>query len=147
MKIGELARKHPRIGIDSNVVIYALEGSGPESDAARAIFDLLAGSTCSGALSILGLIEVLVGPARHAGDALVQRYADELMELEGLAVTGIDRDAAIEAAHIRAAGTALADAIHLASARRFGASAFLTNDRRLKPLRGLEVIALPDLVP
>ncbi len=145
MRITELARAHQRIGIDSNVVIYALEGSGPESDAARALFDLMATGACSGVLSILGLIEVLVGPARHTGDALVQRYADELVELEGVSITGIDREAAIEAAHVRAQGTGLADAIHLASARRFGASAFLTNDRRLKPLHGLEVIALPDL--
>lgn len=140
-----MGRAHQRIGIDSNVVIYALEGSGPESDAARAVFDLMATGACSGVLSILGLIEVLVGPARHAGDALVQRYADELVELDGVSITGIDRETAIDAAHVRARGTGLADAIHLASARRFGASAFLTNDRRLKPLRGLEMIALPDL--
>lgn len=146
MRVADLARSHQRIGIDSNVVIYALEGSGPESETARAVFNLMATGACSGVLSILGLIEILVGPARHAGDALAQRYADELTDLEGLAITGIDRDAAIQAAHARAGGTALADAIHLASARRFGASAFLTNDRRLKPLRGLEVIALPDLV-
>lgn len=145
MRIDELAREHQRIGIDSNVVIYALEGSGPESEAARAVFDLMATGACSGVLSILGLIEVLVGPARHAGDALVQRYADELNELGGVSITGIDRETAIEAAHVRAQGTGLADAIHLASARRSGASAFLTNDRRLKSLRGLEMIALPDL--
>ncbi len=146
MNVVALVHAHRRIGIDSNVVIYALEGSGPESEAARAIFDLLATGACSGVLSILGLVEVLVGPARHAGDALVQRYADELMELEGLEVIPIDRDAAIEAAHVGAAGIPLADAIHLASARTSGASAFVTNDRRLKPLPGLEVIALPDLV-
>ena len=146
MNVAALAHAHRRIGIDSNVVIYALEGSGPESEAARAIFDLLATGACSGVLSILGLVEVLVGPARHAGDALVQRYGDELMELEGLEVIPIDRDAAIEAAHVRAAGIPLADAIHLASARTSGASAFVTNDRSLKALHGLEVIALPDLV-
>lgn len=147
MKAADLARDHQRIGIDSNVIIYALEGSGPESNAARAVFDLMAADACSGVMSILGLIEVLVGPARHAGDALVQRYADELMEIEGLAVTGIDRETAIEAAHVRAEGIGLADAIHLASARTFGASAFLTNDRRLKAQGGLEVVALADLVP
>ena len=146
MKVADLGRKHRRIGVDSNVVIYALEGSGPESQAARAVFDLMAAGACSGVLSMLGVVEILVGPARHAGDALVQRYADELMELEGLEVVGIERETAIEAAHVRASGVGLADAIHLASARTFGASAFVTNDRRLKPLRGLEVIALPELL-
>ena len=146
MNVADLAHSHQRIGIDSNVVIYALEGSGPESETARAIFDLLATGACSGVLSILGLVEVLVGPARHPGDALVQRYADELLDLEGLEIIPIDRDAAIEAAHVRAGGTPLADAIHLASARTSGASAFVTNDRRLEALPGLEVITLPDLV-
>jgi predicted nucleic acid-binding protein len=146
VRVADLAGKHQRIGIDSNVVIYALEGTSPESHAARAVFDLMAAGSCSGALSILGVIEVLVGPARHVGDALVQRYADELMALEGVQVTGIDREAAIEAAHVRAAGADLADAIHLASARTFGATAFLTNDRGVRPVPGLDMIALPDLV-
>lgn len=145
MTIADLAHRHSRIGIDSNVVIYALEGSGPESVAARAIFDLMASGACSGVLSILGVVEILVGPARRAEDALVQRYADELMELEGIDVVGIDRETAIEAAHVRADGVGLADAIHLASARTSGASAFVTNDRRLRALRGLELISLPDL--
>ncbi len=145
MNVADLAQRHRRIGIDSNVVIYALEGSGPESDAARAIFDNLAAGTCSGVISILGVVEVLVGPARHVGDALAQRYADELTELEGLDVVGIDRTTAIEAAHVRAGGAGLADAIHLATARVAGATAFVTNDRVLKPIPRLKVVALDDL--
>lgn len=47
-------------------------------------FDLIATGACSGVLSILALIEVLVGPARHAGDSLVQRHADELKEVVAL---------------------------------------------------------------
>ena len=147
MKVAELARTHQRIGIDSNVIIYALEGFGRESDAARAVFDLMAAGACSGVLSILGVIEVLVGPARHVGDALVQRYADELMELEGLDVVAIDRATAIEAAHIRAGDAGLADAIHLATARAAGASAFVTNDRRVRAIPGMNLVALSDLVP
>lgn len=147
MKVAELARRHRRIGIDSNVVIYALEGSGAESASARAVVDAIAAGACSGVLSILGVVEILVGPARHAGDDLVQRYADELMDLEGIEVIGVDREVAIEVAHVRAGGIGLADAIHLASARTSGASAFLTNDRRVAASPGLEVIRLPDLEP
>jgi predicted nucleic acid-binding protein len=139
-------RGHARVGIDSNVVIYALEGSSSEADAASAVFDLMAAGEIHGILSILGLIEVLVAPARHEGDALVQRYADELADLEGLTIAPIDRDVAIEAAHIRALGARLADAIHLGTARSAGASAFLTNDRGIRPPPGLEVILLPDLI-
>lgn len=146
MKIADLTRKHARIGIDSNVVIYALEGSGPESEVARALFDRLAAGGCTGVLSILGVIEILVRPARHGDDALLHRYADELSELEGVEIVTIDRDAAIDAARVRASGVPLADAIHLATARASGSSAFLTNDRRLRTLPGMDMIALPDLV-
>lgn len=146
MKLGDLARQHQRIGIDSNVVIYALEGGDTRSEAARAMFDLMAEGACRGALSILGLIEILVGPARHAGDALVQRYADELYEMEGVEVVGIDRAGAIESARVRSGGIGLADAIHLATARAWGASAFVTNDRLIKAIPGLEVVQLSKLV-
>ena len=145
MRIAELARRHRRVGIDSNVVIYALEGSSAESDVARSLFDLMAAGKLTGILSVLGLIEVLVAPARHEGDALVQRYADELTDIEGLDIAGVERDTVIEAAHIRASGAPLADAIHLATARSSDASAFITNDRRIRPLSGLDVIQLPDL--
>jgi predicted nucleic acid-binding protein len=138
---------HARIGIDSTVVIYALEGSSAEADAASAAFDHMAGGQTHGILSILGLIEVLVAPARHEGDALAQRYADELADLEGLTIAPIDRDVAIEAAHIRASGARLADAIHLGTARSAGASAFLTNDPGIRPPPGLEVILLTELLP
>ena len=42
---------------------------------------------------------------------------------------------------------ALADAIHLASARAAGATAFVTNDRRIRGSAKLEVIYLDDLKP
>jgi predicted nucleic acid-binding protein len=41
----------------------------------------------------------------------------------------------------------LADAVHLASARAAGATAFITNDRRLRGSAKLEVIYLDDLEP
>ncbi len=40
---------------------------------------------------------------------------------------------------------ALADAMHLASARAAGATAFVTNDRRIRGSSKLEVIYLDDL--
>jgi predicted nucleic acid-binding protein len=39
----------------------------------------------------------------------------------------------------------MTDAIHLASARSAGATAFVTNDRRIKPLPQLDVIYLDEL--
>lgn len=145
MRVATLARRHRRIGLDSNVLIYALEGSGPEAKAAGALLDAMAAGSCSGVMSTLGLVEILVGPARQEGDALVQRYADELVSLEGLDVAGIDRDTSVEAAHLRAAGMSLADAIHLATAEIAGAGTFVTNDRRIRGTPRVTVTYLSDL--
>jgi predicted nucleic acid-binding protein len=46
-----------------------------------------------------------------------------------------------------ARGPALADAVQLATARAAGATAFVTNDRRMGDVHGLEVLFLDDLAP
>ena len=97
---------------------------------------------------MLGLAEILAGPARASDPALVERYADELLSLDGLVVAGIDRDVAVESALLRGGSTlTLSDAVHLASARLHGATAFVTNDRRLRSISRLEVVYLDELAP
>jgi predicted nucleic acid-binding protein len=55
-------------------------------------------------------------------------------------------DIAIDAGILRGLhGLSLPDAIHLATARQAGASAFITNDQRLRGLPKLDVIQLSDL--
>ena len=141
-----LLRAHRVVGIDSNVLIYLLVGSGPEADAAGALLDAIAGGESQGVLATLAIAEVGTGPARVGDTAMVERYADELSSLENIRVIPLDRTAAVEAACIRGSGRlSLADAIHLATSRLAGATAFITNDRRLASIRGLEVAYLDEL--
>lgn len=145
MSLPILAR-HRRVGIDSNVLIYLLEGSGANANAAGAILDAIAAGEGEGVLATLAIAEVGTGPARWGDAAMVERYADELTSLEGVAVRTLDADVAVEAAILRGNGPlSLADAIHLATARSAGASAFITNDRRITSLPGLEVAYLDEL--
>lgn len=141
-----LLAAHPRVGIDTNVLIYLLEGTGMEADAAGALLDELALGAGEGVLATLAIAEVGTGPARAGDAAMVQRYADELESLEGVRLVPLDREVAVRAAIIRGSGSlTLADAIHLATARVAGASAFVTNDRRIGALPGLEVAYLDEL--
>ncbi len=95
---------------------------------------------------MLGLAEILTGPARAGDLALVGRYADEVLSLDGFDVRPMDHDVAVEAALARGrSALTLSDAVHLASARLQGASAFVTNDHRIRPIRGLEVVYLDQL--
>ena len=137
---------HRRIGLDSNILIYLLETSGPLADAAARIVDAIDAGTTEAVLSTVGLIEILAGPARAGDAAAFELTADALRDLL-IRVVSFDRATAEDAAWIRGSlGIGLEDAVHLASARNAGATAFVTNDRRLRSIPRLEVVYLDDLV-
>ena len=137
---------HRRIGLDSNILIYLLETSGPLADAAARIVDAIDAGTTEAVLSTVGLIEILAGPARAGDAAAFELTADALRDLL-IRVVSLDRATAEDAAWIRGSlGIGLEDAVHLATARNAGATAFVTNDRRLRSIPRLEVLYLDDLV-
>jgi len=140
-----LLESHVRVGIDSNVLIYLLEGSGQLADASAELIDAIAGGQAQGVLSTLALAEICSGPARNDDPAMVDRYADELGALENVRWVPLARELAAEAAVVRGSSSmTLADAIHLASARSAGATLFVTNDRRMKPINRLEIAYLDE---
>ena len=66
--IEELLRLHRRIAIDSNVLIYLLEGSDRRAEIAARLVDAIGRGEVEGILASLGLAEILV-PAAKADDA------------------------------------------------------------------------------
>jgi predicted nucleic acid-binding protein len=141
-----LLERHSRVAIDSNVLIYLLEGSADLGDRTGALLDAIAAGEGQGVLATLALAEICSGPAGGNDLAMVERYADELSSLEGVRVVPLDREVAVEAALIRGSSNlSLADAIHLATARRAGATAFVTNDRRIVPMPRLDIVYLDDI--
>ncbi len=97
-------------------------------------------------LAGIGLAEVCAGPARRDDLALVERYAEALGSMPGLRIQPVTSDLAVDAAVIVGIrGIGLADAKHLASARAAGATAFVTNDRRLRGSSRLDVSYLDEL--
>ncbi len=137
---------HRKIALDSNVLIYLIETRGALADAAASIVDAVATGRVMAVMSAIGLVEILVGPARR-GDAIAfESTADALRDLP-IEVTALDSMVAEDAAWIRgAAGVGVEDAVHLATARSAGATAFVTNDRRLRSIPNLEVVYLDELV-
>jgi predicted nucleic acid-binding protein len=137
---------HRRIALDSNVLIYLLETSGPHAEAAARLVDAIEAGSNEAVLSTVGLVEILTGPARAGDAAGFELTADVLRDLL-IRVVSLDRATAEDAAWIRGSlGIGLEDAVHLATARNSGATAFVTNDRRLRSIPRLEVVYLDDLV-
>jgi predicted nucleic acid-binding protein len=144
--IAQVIRTNRRIALDSNVLIYLLEGDGPRAESAAQLVDAIGRGEIEGVLSSVGLAEVLVPSARADDGPLFERTAATLRDL-GLRLAALDGQAAEYAAWIRGrTGASMSDAIHLACAVRSGATAFVTNDRRMPSLPRLALIILDDLV-
>ncbi len=145
MTIDELCERHRRIAVDANVLIYLLEGDERWGRAARALMKAVENGRVAAVLSAVGLAEVLTGPARD-DLAHVERYNDEIRSIAGLKVVPFEGGLSPDAAVIRGVRRiGLSDAVHLATARAAGATAFVTNDRSLRGSTKLEVIYLDDL--
>lgn len=146
MTIAELCERHRRIAVDSNVLVYLLEAVEPWAQRARQLLNAIEAGRTAGILSVIGLAEVCAGPARRNDLALVERYAEALGSLPGLRIDSITAEVAVDAAVIRGARSiSLPDAIHLATARAAGATAFVTNDHRIRGSAHLEVVYLDEL--
>lgn len=148
LTVTQLCEVHPKVGLDSNVLIYTIEQVAPWNERADELVDAIENGAAAGTLSSLALAEILSGPSRAGDLAQMERYEAEIRDIPGLAVESIGSDVASDAAVIHGVrGMSLADAVHLASARAAGATAFVTNDRRIRGSAKLEVIYLDDLVP
>ncbi|MEO8462676.1 MAG: PIN domain-containing protein [Chloroflexota bacterium] len=138
---------HRTLGLDSNVLIYRLEDAGALVQAAANLVDGAAGGQLEAVFSAVGPVEVLTGPARAGDGSLFEMAADTLRDLR-IRVVPLDGPGAEDAACLRSStALGLEDAVHLACARSAGATAFVTNDRRIRSTERLAVIGLADLAP
>jgi predicted nucleic acid-binding protein len=143
--IRDLARLHRRVAIDSNVLIYLLDGDPGRAETAAALVDAVATGQCEGVLASIGLAEALVGPARAGDGAAFEQTAATIRDL-GFRIAPMDAGAAEDAAWIRGrTGMSLPDAAHIACARAAGATAFVTNDLGIGTQAGLEIVHFDDL--
>jgi predicted nucleic acid-binding protein len=142
----DIFARHAVVALDSNVLIYLLEGSGHLADAAEALVDGIEEGAASGVLASIALTEVLSRPAALGDVASFELYADELREVPNLRVVPLDAETAIDAAWGRSGGRDLGDAVHVASARQAGATCFITNDSRIRGRAGVEVVRLSEVM-
>lgn len=145
--IETLLRQHRSLGLDSNVLIYLLEDAGPLGDTAGQIVDAIEDEQVGGVLASVGMAEILGRRARERDVARFEQMADEVGSLR-LRIVSLTTEIAVDAAWLCGPGDLrLADAVHLASAKAAGATAFVTNDRRIRSQPGLDVVYLGDIEP
>jgi predicted nucleic acid-binding protein len=138
----------PTVYLDANVFIYTLEGYPLFAPVLSALSDRLDTGELRAVTSELTLAETLVRPMLLGDSRLEGAYETAIRPSGFLDVVPVSREVLREAARTRAGVSRLRlpDAIHVATARISGCSSFLTNDRRLKELEGIEAVMLSDLV-
>lgn len=136
-----------RIHLDSNVLIYFIEKNPKYHALILPIFRWIDEGRLKAVSSTLSILEVLVHPLRQNRADLAADYRKILLGNPHLTIFPVDTAVAEEGATIRANSSCKTpDAIQLATALKYGAEIFLTNDRQFRSVTGLEVILLDDFV-
>ena len=136
---------HRRIGLDTPILIYHIEGHPTFSAAAGDVIGLLRRSAVTGVISVLAIMELQVRPLQLGRRGLAGRYEAIVRATPNLTVVDVDGRVARLAARLRATyDVRTIDALHLASCVEHGATAFVTNDTRLQRVTEIAPVILSD---
>ena len=133
----------PLYAVDTMLFVYHFEGNERFGPAAGRLLAAAEAGRCRLVASVLARMEALVVPKRHGREDLCQRYRDLFDAFPNLTVLPIGPEITEIAADLRAAhNLRTPDALHLATAIQAGAKAFVSEDRRIRGVEGVEVVAL-----
>lgn len=146
-RLARAVRNHEAVGLDTSVFIYHFEGEPRLGNLASGVAQNLTSGAFHGVTSTLTLMELIAQPLRLSRLALANRYEGLLLGFPHLTIVPIDYPVARRAGELRAAYQLRpADALQVAACLQHGATAFVTNDLRLRRIVDLEVIMLEDFV-
>jgi predicted nucleic acid-binding protein len=135
------------VAIDTAVFIYFIEANPRFLPLIDPLFREADKGTRELVTSALTLLEVLVVPYRAGNRLLAGRYEALLTRSRGIRLVDLTRDQLRAAAQLRAAtGIKTPDALQLVAAISAECRTFLTNDRRLAAVPGLQVRQLSSYV-
>lgn len=127
----EALSRYSRVGLDTNVVIYFLEGVPGYFPYVDSLMGQIEGGKLSTVLSAVVELELLVKPLREKRAEALQDIALFLDEFPHLEVVSLNRDTARLAARIRAqTQISTPDAIIVATSINSGCQAVVGNDKQ-----------------
>lgn len=146
-RLVDALRHHRRVGIDTMIFIYHFEDQSPLARLATATLEEMRSNLFEGVTSTVTLTELLVRPIQLERLDIAHQYELALSRYPNLQLVELDSPCAVRAAYLRADyGLHVADAIQIATTLEHGATAFLTNDVRLRKVSELEVLMLDDFL-
>ena len=143
----QLAR-HQVIGLDTAVFIYHLEAHPTYLPLTQKVLQQVQGGTCTAVISTVTIMELTVHPWRQQRADIARQYEAVLAHFPHLQIKDVTRDVSRRAAQLQAYyNLNPADALQVATAVTHQATAWISNDKKLKRLTSeLDVIILDDFV-
>lgn len=131
--------------LDTSVFIYFIEEDEKYIDIVTPVFEAIDSGHLLAVTSGITLLETLVVPLRNNDIMLAEKYEQVVSESNGLKCLSLDRALLRHAAQLRATlGIKTPDALQIAAALVENCSTFVTNDRRLPRIAGLQILQLTD---
>jgi predicted nucleic acid-binding protein len=147
LKLRRAIEKHKTIGLDTAPFIYYIEDIAPYADLLDPVFSLLEKHDLRAVTSTVTFAEILTKPFTDKNFSLADEIKFTLKSFSSLSVASIDEKLAEAAALIRARhAIRLPDALQIAAAIQGEATLFITNDKRLKKVHGVEAVVLSDFL-
>jgi predicted nucleic acid-binding protein len=148
-RLSERLADHAVIGLDTNVFIYHLEAHPRYQLLTQELLAGIQAGRQTAVTSTITVMELTVRPWQLDRPAVAREYEVLLVHFPHLTLADVTRDVARRAAQLRARyHLRPADALQVATALVHGATAFVTNDRRLRQLAPiLDITILDDFAP
>ena len=146
--IGERLASHILIGLDTAIFIYHLEVHPSYIAFTRELLNGVQSGKWNAVTSIATIMELTVHPRRMNRPGVAREYEAILANFPNLYLADINRDIARKSAALRAIyNIRPVDALQVATALVHQATAWVTNDKKLKQLSSvLDIVILDDLV-
>jgi predicted nucleic acid-binding protein len=139
----DILKNHPVIGVDTSLFIYHLEDHPRYAPLTEIVFSALEKGANKGVTSYLTLMEILVKPKAEGLLQAARDYEYYLTTFPNLTFYEMELEVAKKASDLRATDRIKTpDAIQIATALLYGATAFLTNDRIFERIKGIDVLIL-----
>lgn len=147
MGLKEKISKYGRIGVDTNLFIYAIEQHPEFWELAKSVLDLIEDGEAEAVASTISLTEILTKPVREGNYQLETDYRALFYHFPNLQVVPVDIPVAERASFIRAKhGIRTPDALIIASVIEAGAKLFISNDEQLKKITDIQVLGFNELM-
>ncbi|HIC91814.1 MAG TPA: PIN domain-containing protein [Syntrophaceae bacterium] len=134
------------IFIDTAPVIYYIEAHPQFGPLAKEVINAFQSGRLGAFSSVITLAEVLPKPIEAGDEKLARKFAEFLKHGRNLSLIEISAGIAERAGRLRGRYSDLRaiDAIQISVAIDVGADTFLTNDKRLKQVKEINVLVLRD---